>query len=48
MIVNQGEDEHHAQLSMLEKVSIPVKISFRVDPLLFQYDLGRFILAATK
>jgi len=48
MIVNQGEDEHHAQLSMLEKESIPVKIFFRMDPLLFQYDLCRFIMAATK
>jgi hypothetical protein len=48
IVVNQGEDEHHAQKLVFSSLSVPVTVSFHMDPLLFQYDLDRYILAAIK
>jgi SAM-dependent methyltransferase len=46
LIVNQGTDEHTAELSMLDKLSIPVTTSFKVEPLLYTYPLERYIITA--
>lgn len=42
-IVNQGSEEHQHQLGMLADHQIPVATHFQMDPILFQYDLTRFI-----
>ncbi len=48
MIVNQGKEEHDAQLMMCEKLGISPKVKLHVDPLLYKYDYDRYILAAIK
>lgn len=46
-IVNQGSDEHGHQLEMLAGHKIPVAIHFEMDPILFRYDLPRFITVSS-
>ncbi|MEI8132982.1 MAG: hypothetical protein WCG34_11160, partial [Leptolinea sp.] len=46
VIVNQGQEEHTAQLSLLEELDIPITAAFRVEPLLYTYPLDRFIITA--
>ncbi len=48
IIVNQGEEEHHAQRALLEAEGIPIRAAFRHDPLLFRYSLNRFVLTACR
>lgn len=44
VIVNQGEKEHQAQLTMLTALGINPVASFRHDSLFYQYDLPRYVL----
>jgi hypothetical protein len=48
MIVNQGIDEHTAQIMMCEKLGITPAVKLHIDPLLFKYDYERYILAVIK
>jgi hypothetical protein len=48
MIVNQGIDEHAAQIMICEKLGITPTLKLHIDPLLFKYDYERFILVAVK
>ncbi|MEW6505724.1 MAG: hypothetical protein AB1457_17330 [Chloroflexota bacterium] len=48
VIVNQGEEEHTAQRTLLEAEGIPIRTAFRHDPLLFRYSLDRFVLTACR
>lgn len=48
MVVNQGKDEHQAQKLVFRDLSITVNLTFQMDPILFQYDHDRYILAAIK
>lgn len=48
IIANQGEAEHNQQKRMLSDMGITPDVSFVQDPLLFRYDLDRFILGATR
>jgi hypothetical protein len=44
IIVNQGEEEHHAQRAMLLQLGINPVCAYHQDPLLFQYRLDRYVL----
>jgi len=46
VIVNQGQEEHTTQLSLLEKLAISAASAFRVEPLLYAYPLDRYIITA--
>jgi hypothetical protein len=48
MIVNQGKEEHDAQLMMCEKLGILPTAKLHIDPLLYKYDYDRYILAMIK
>jgi hypothetical protein len=48
MIVNQGKEEHEAQLMICEKLGIPPIVKLHIDPLLYKYDYDRYILAMIK
>jgi hypothetical protein len=46
LVVNQGADEHVAELSLMKELHIPVCTAFRVEPLLYTYALDRYIITA--
>jgi hypothetical protein len=48
MIVNQGKDEHDAQLRLCEKLGLSPIVKLRIDPLLYKYDYDRYILGVIK
>lgn len=48
MIVNQGKEEHDAQLMMCKKLGLSPIIKQHIDPLLFKYDYDRYILGVIK
>lgn len=48
VIVNQGINEHQAELKLLDDLGIPVSSVFRMDSLLFSYPLDRYVIMAQK
>ena len=46
VMVNQGEAEHLTQLVWMKQAGIQPVEAYRQDPLLFHYDIDRYILAA--
>lgn len=48
IIVNQGKDEHRAQIKMLEDAGISITAAFHMEPLLYTYRLDRYIITAKK
>ena len=48
MVVNQGEEEQHAQIQLFEQAGIPIRSTLRFDSPLFQYDLERYVLFAIR
>ena len=48
VIVNQGEQEHEAQEELLRQHGITPLAAFRMDPLLFEYPLDRWIITVKK
>jgi SAM-dependent methyltransferase len=44
ILINQGEEEHNAQVKMLKELDILPIAAFRHDSTLFHYDLPRFAL----
>jgi SAM-dependent methyltransferase len=48
VIVNQGEDEHHAEKERLKALGIKPQSAFRHDSILFHYDIPRYVLTGQK
>jgi hypothetical protein len=48
LIVNQGIDEHRAELKLLRSLNIPVSAAFQIESLLYTYSLNRYIITAQK
>lgn len=48
LIVNQGGDEHAAQLEMATALGIAVGHAARFESPLFHYSLPRFVISAQK
>jgi SAM-dependent methyltransferase len=48
VIVNQGLDEHEEQKRFLQEAGIAPTIAFKMDPLLFDYPLDRYIVTVKK
>ncbi|MBE0699191.1 MAG: hypothetical protein IH586_19900 [Anaerolineaceae bacterium] len=48
LIVNQGVEEHEEQKRRLLMNGIPVTAAFHQDPLLFQYELDRYVLVCHR
>jgi len=48
IIVNQGEEEHDAEKALLNSLRIPITGAFRMDSLLYQYPLDRYIITINK
>lgn len=48
LIVNQGADEHTAQLAMATTLGIAVSYAARFESPLFHYSLPRFVISAQK
>ncbi len=46
LIVNQGEQEHLAEINNLNSLSIQPLAAFRQESLLYRYDLDRYVLVA--
>lgn len=48
VIVNQGKEEHRAQIKILEDSGVPITAAFHMEPLLYTYRLDRYIITAKK
>jgi SAM-dependent methyltransferase len=48
VVVNQGLDEHEEQKRLLREAGITPAIAFKMDPLLFDYSLDRYIITVKK
>lgn len=46
LIVNQGEEEHQRQKKILDELGIPISAAFKMDDVLFQYNLSRYVLVS--
>ena len=48
LVVNQGEAEHEAEGEMFNQLDIHPRAGYRQDPLLFSYDLDRYVWTAVR
>lgn len=48
LVANQGEEEHRVERENFTALGIPVDAALRIDPLLYTYDLERFVLVGKK
>lgn len=48
IIVNQGREEHNAELAMLDNLHIPIAGACQMDSLLYQYSLDRYLISIKK